>query len=241
MNTPSSPPDGLPAATVRAQSACAQCATRQVCLLGGLPAEKLLLLDDVIEERPFSKQALLEVEGRPAQRIAIVKLGTVMATRCGSHGQPQPVALFGRGRVLGQYGVYGHAEQLGATALSSGRLCTVQTADLYRMGLVDRLFHERLQTQIVRYYGRLADWSRVMRFKGIPRQLHACLVLFAQEQGHRTLRLPSHIALAALLSTTRETIARTLRQLEQDGLLTRTDRWHCEVADAPLGALLDEG
>lgn len=240
MNIPRRTPDSSPSAPVRPQTACSQCATRQVCLLGALPAEQLQLLDGVIDEHLFSKHAVLEVEGLPAQRIAIVKLGTVMATRCGAQGQPQPVALFGRGRVLGQYGVYGHAEQLGATALSSGRLCTVQIADLYRLGIVDRLFHERLQTQIVRYYGRLADWSRVMRYKGIPRQLHACLVLFAEEQGHRTLRLPSHIALAALLSTTRETIARTLRQLETDGLLRRTDRWHCEVAEVPLGTLLGE-
>lgn len=243
MNTTSTPPtdDGAPAPLTGVHSTCRQCATRQVCLLGGLPPAQLKLLDGVVEERLFSKQDVLEIEGVPARRIAVVKLGTIMATRCGAKGHPQPVALFGRGRVLGQYGVYDHAEQLGAMALSSGRLCTVQTADLYRLGVVDRVFHERLQTMIVRSFGRLADWSRVMRFKGIPNQLHACLLLLAQEQGHRSLRLPSHVALAALLSTTRETIARTLRQLEQEGHLRRLDRWHCEMADTPLGALAGEG
>lgn len=237
MNTRDRPqPDAVSTPPQTGRSSCHLCATRKVCLLGGMPAEHLQRMDGVIEERAFSKHDVLEVEGVAAHRLAVVKVGTVMATRRGEQGHSRPIALFGRGRVLGQYGVYGHAEQLGATALSPGRLCSVNTADMYRLGLVDRDFHDRLQTWIVRSYGRLADWSRVMRFKGLPSQLHASLVLFAQEQGHRTLRLPSHIALAALLSTTRESIARTLRQLEADGHLVRTDRWHCEVADTPLSA-----
>lgn len=237
MNTQEHPrSDAMLSQPLPGRASCLQCATRKVCLLGGMPDEHMQRLACAIEERAFSKHEVLEIEGFAAERLAVVKVGTVMATRRGEQGHARPVALFGRGRVLGQYGVYGHAEQLGATALSPGRVCSVNTAEMYRLGVVDRDFHERLQTWIVRSYGRLADWSRVMRFKGLPHQLHASLVLFAQEQGHRSLRLPSHIALAALLSTTRESIARTLRQLEADGHLIRTDRWHCEVADTPLSA-----
>ena len=55
------------------------------------------------------------------------------------------------------------------------------------------------------------------------------LQLYAREQRSQAIRLPSHVALAALLSTTRETIARSLRQLEAAGHILRHDRWHCEV------------
>lgn len=238
MNPPSTastprPPAG-PALGVHS---CSQCATRQVCLLGRLPSAYAELLNTAIEERPFSKLEPLEVEGVVAQRIAVVKVGTVMATRRGDQHQARPVALFGRGRVLGQYSAYGHPEQLGVTALSSGRLCRVRTADLYRLGVVNHPFHETLQTMIVHSYGQLADWSRVIRIKGLANQLRATLILFAKEQGQRTIRLPSQVALAALLSTTRETIARTLRQLEQGGHLVRTDRWHCHVVDTSLDSL----
>jgi CRP-like cAMP-binding protein len=70
-----------------------------------------------------------------------------------------------------------------------------------------------------------------MRMKGLPQKLLATLHLYAREQRARVVRLPSHVALASLLSTTRETIARSLGQLESSGHILRHDRWHCEVID----------
>ncbi|EWS65329.1 hypothetical protein Y695_01420 [Hydrogenophaga sp. T4] len=42
------------------------------------------------------------------------------------------------------------------------------------------------------------------------------------------------MALAELLSTTRESVARNLSLLEKQGLLIRRDRWHCQLADPQL-------
>ena len=39
------------------------------------------------------------------------------------------------------------------------------------------------------------------------------------------------VALAELLSTTRESVARNLRHLEKEGLLIRRDRWHCQLTE----------
>ena len=73
-----------------------------------------------------------------------------------------------------------------------------------------------------------------MRLRGLPRQLAASMLLLAQQQGTRTVLLPSQVALAALLSTSRESVARTLARLELDGHLRRIDRWHAELgADLP--------
>ena len=46
------------------------------------------------------------------------------------------------------------------------------------------------------------------------------------------------LLLAALLASTRETVARTLRQLEAQHGLTRRDRWHCEIERTRLQALV---
>ena len=45
----------------------------------------------------------------------------------------------------------------------------------------------------------------------------------------RTVLLPSQVALAALLSTSRESVARTLARLELDGHVRRIDRWYAEL------------
>lgn len=209
---------------------CSHCATRGVCLVGGLPCATREVLSHAIHETPFGKGRVLQQEGQVAQSIAIIKIGTVMASRHGEDGHPHSVALLGRGHTLGQYACYGQPEQIGATALSPGRVCTVEVADLYRLGVVDKKFHACLQSMNVRAHGQLADWSRVMRIKGVPQQLLAALVLFSREQKSRVVRLPSHVALAELLSTTRETIARSLSHLEAGHRIVRHDRWRCEVS-----------
>lgn len=199
--------------------------------MGGLPDASRELLASCIEESAFGKGDALQFEGAVARRISFIKIGAVMATRQGDHRQPHPVALLGRGKTLGEYAVYGHQEQIGALALSAGRVCSVGVPDFYRLGVADRKFHACIQSHIVESHGQLADWSRVMRIKGLQQKLLATLQLYAREQESRMIRLPSHVALAALLSTTRETIARSLRQLDVAGHIQRHDRWHCEVVE----------
>lgn len=200
-----------------------------MCLMGCLPETSRNLLAPCVAESNFGKGDVLLPEGQVAQHISIVKIGAVMASRQGDDGHAHPVALLGRGKTLGEYAIYGHHEQISAIALSAGRICRLEVPDLYRLGVVDRKFHACVQGRIVRSLGQLADWSRVMRIKGLRQKLLATLQLYAREQHSRVIRLPSHVALAALLSTTRETIARSLRQLEAAGHILRHDRWHCEV------------
>lgn len=203
-----------------------------MCLMGCLPAASRDLLTPCVAESHFGKGDLLMPEGQVAQQISIIKIGAVMGSRQGEDGHPHPVALLGRGKTLGEYALYGHREQISAIALSAGRICRLDVPDFYRLGVVDRRFHACVQARIVRSLGQLADWSRVMRIKGLQQKLLAALRLYATEQRSRVIRLPSHVALASLLSTTRETIARSLRQLEAAGHILRHDRWHCEIVDA---------
>lgn len=194
-----------------------------------------------VTESAFAKGDLLLPEGEVAKYISMIKIGAVMVSRQCEDGHSYPVALIGRGNLLGEYAVYGHDEQISASALSAGRICQLEVADFYRLGVVDRRFHACVQARIVRSHGGLADWSRVMRIKGVKQRLLATLRLYSREQGAGTMRLPSHVALASLLSTTRESIARSLRQLETAGLIVRHDRWHCEIVatDQPSKTVTD--
>lgn len=214
-------------------SRCQLCATRSLCIVGGVSTTTTEMLAAVIQEQPFHKSELLQKQGEVADTIAIVKLGSVIGTRLGPDAIERPVALFGRGQLMGAYGLLGQRNQLGGRALSPGRMCVISIADLYRLGVMDRQFLGSVYTRITQSVGRLADWSQVMRVKGIQQQLLLALQLIARGQGNPLIRLPSHVALAALLSTTRESVARNLRQLERQGLLVRQDRWHCLLAASP--------
>lgn len=208
---------------------CQICAARTTCLVGQLPRAQQERLDPLIREHTFRKGETLMNEAAPPHELRTIKLGSVMLTRNGADGCSRPVALVGRGHLLGLCGVLGGVTQVGAQAASAGRACTVPTDALRYVMNTDPVLQAYLHDQMVQGYASLADWSQVVRMRGLPRQLMAALMLMAREQGSRTVQLPSQVALAALLSTTRESVARALRQLHDGGYLDRIDRWHGEL------------
>jgi CRP-like cAMP-binding protein len=211
------------------ETRCQICAARTTCLVGQLPRPQQERLDPLIREHAFRKGETLMTEAAPPDELRTVKLGSVMLTRIGADGCARPVALVGRGHLLGLCGVLGGVTQVGAQAASAGRACALPTDALQYVMKTDPVLQAHLHQHLVQGYASLADWSQVVRVRGLPRQLMAALMLMAREQGSRTVQLPSQVALAAVLSTTRESVARALRQLHDGGYLDRIDRWHGEL------------
>lgn len=223
-----SPPSATPGTTPKPPP-CQHCAARQSCLVGQLPLARQDGLSSVYVERSFRKGQVLQTQGVPGERLLCIKLGTVMVTRLGADTQARPVGLLGRGHALGLFGAIGHPTQLGAEALTAGRVCEFPIQALRDQAPDETEFMAVLYSVMVRSFASLADWGQVVRLRGLPSQLVAALLLLSAEQGSRTVRLPSQVALASLLCTSRESVARTLRQLEATGHLRRIDRWHCEL------------
>ncbi len=225
---PFMPADHLPAPAETTQR-CQICAARITCLVGQLPRAQQDRLDPLIRERSFRKGEILQTEGVVPTVVRTIKLGTVVLTREGPDDRPHPIALVSRGHLLGLWGLLGGETQVGAQGLSAGRVCELPTAALRQTLVSDNALFAVVHEHMAQSFARLADWAQVMRLRGLPRQLVAALMLMARDQGSRTVLLPSQVTLAALLSTSRETVARTLRQIEDDGYLRRIDRWHGEL------------
>lgn len=183
-------------------------------------------MDAWIREVEFHKGDTLQTEGEATGSVRTIKLGSVMLTRKGPDGLARAIAVVGRGHLLGQWRLLDQATQVGALALSTGRVCELPVAALGVPLQEEPAFRVALHESMAHTFARLADWSQVMRLRGLPRQLVATLVLLSEEQAAAAVRLPSHVALAAVLNTSRESVARTLRQLETAGYLRRIDRWH---------------
>ncbi|MBA4260952.1 MAG: hypothetical protein C0443_02715 [Comamonadaceae bacterium] len=228
MPTPKAPrSDG---AATQPALRCQLCAARMSCLIGQLPRSRLERLAPLIREVAFHKGEWLQKEGVGVEGVRAIKLGTLMLTRNGPDSAARPVALVGRGHLLGQWGLLDQRTATGVQALSSGRVCELPVTALRGAGLQDPVFLHALHTSMAHGFARLADWSQVMRLRGLKRQLVATLMLLGEAQGLAVVRLPSQVALAALLNTSRESVARTLRQIEADGFLRRIDRWHAELS-----------
>lgn len=209
---------------------CALCAGQQQCLLGRQCEERRNGWAPLVAERSVRKGERLLQQGQSAPAaFKIVKTGTVVLLRSGEDGVERPVGLFGAGLPLGTTALVGQPAPVSCRALTAGRICEVSVAVATRHGLLDAEFMRALAQSYAQTNTRLADWARIVRIKGVLGQLAATLLQLAQLQRSSLVRLPSHQVLADLLSTTRETIARTLRQLALREGLVRRDRWHCEI------------
>lgn len=204
------------------------------CLLGQLPPATIALWRPHIRERNLTKGQQLQVQDSIAHEFQVIKLGFVLAMRRGEDSVARPLALFGNGHALGSPGWLQQPSAMHFEALGTGRICCVDIATIVRQGLVDADFVLALATHYTHNNALLAEWARIVRIPGVLRQLAATLVQLSRLQSSRLVRLPSQGVLAALLATSRETIARSLHRLARLGALDRTDRWHCTLCPEVL-------
>lgn len=208
---------------------CTLCAGQQRCLIGQQNDGTRDCWAPLVTERPMCKGELLLQQGELPHTFRIVKTGTVMLLCSGEDRVERPVGLFGSGQTLGTTGLVQRPATMSCRALTAGRVCEVRIAAANQQGLLDKEFLQALAQNYAQTNARLAEWARIARIRGVAGQLAAALLQLARVQRSTLVRLPSHAVLADLLATTRETIARTLRQLTLHQGLVRHDRWHCEI------------
>ena len=208
---------------------CESCATRPLCVLADLDPQRLRGLKPHIRQRSFRKGDVLVQEGVLSPAIHIVKVGSVFGQRRGLDGASRPVGLWSRGGVFSLCSFFGQPSQLSVLAATEGRACAVDVQALSAEASINPALHGRITATMVRCYGRMAAWSEAMRLPGVANQLAYTLLLLAEVQGSTVVEMPHQKALAALLGTTRESIARAMATLERTGAVFRREPRVCEV------------
>lgn len=208
---------------------CGACVIRPVCALNRLGHDRGGRAQPLVRERVVHRNDVLLEEGQVAARVRVVKLGTVFAYRTGMDGRQRPIGVVQRGSALGVFGLFGMPSQVRCVALMTGRVCEAAVADLQAMNPCSPGLARQVAQTVTQSFAALGAWSEVMRLPGIVNQLAYVLVLLAQAGEAPVVQLPSHSALADLLGTRRESIARALATLEREGGIRRHERKRCEV------------
>lgn len=219
--------------------ACADCASRPHCLLGRQEKALRAAWEPHIRERRVQRGEVLQRQGAEQTFVQIVKVGTVLLQRSAGDGVDRPIGLAGCGQTLGTPGLLEQPADLSCVAVLPGRVCEIDVATLARSELLTGTALLDLAREQLRAYALLADWARILRVRGATGQLAGALLLLADAQRSTRVRLPSHAVLAALLATTRETVARSITQLTRLNGLVRHDRWHCEIVRDTLAGLAE--
>lgn len=208
---------------------CQQCAVRGTCTLNRLRQQEPGHLEHSVRERIFHRGDVLLEEGRIADHVRFVKLGLVFGYRRGLDGRSRPIGVVRRGGPLGIFGTFDLASQASCVALTTVRICEVPVAAMRDVSRCGSSLLAEIGRSVSEVFASLGAWSEAMRLPGTINQLAYVLVLLADAEGTSALQLPSHAALADLLGTRRETIARGLRALESEGCIRRHERKRCDV------------
>lgn len=221
--------------------ACSDCAIRAGCTLSRLRDDDPARLGAQLRERVFHRGDVLLEEGTLADSVRVVKLGLVFAYRKGLDGRSRPIGVVHRGGAIGIFGTFEMPTQASCVALTSVRVCELPVAALRDMATCGSGLLEEIGRAVTGIFATLTAWSEAMRLPGTINQLAYVLVLMAEANRSPVVQLPSHAALADLLGTRRETIARALRVLHGEGGIRRHERKRCEVRRAELLARLSRG
>lgn len=241
---PRETPEGS-ACTIHAGESCLTCAWRADAEWGVLSDEDLRRLDAARSFNAYRPGQVVYTQGHPALGVFCIESGEVLLRRTDEHGTAAVTALVPAGRALGYRALLGGVPyEETAEAASEARLCFIDRAMVRELLDKDcRLGH--------RFFRRVAEdltaseQARIdMATLGV-RQRFAHFLLTLKDRRGRVdadgsilLDLPlARQDIASLLGARPETVTRTVRALEEDGIATFDGR---TVRIPDLDALLDE-
>jgi CRP/FNR family transcriptional regulator len=220
---------------------CQGCAIRDTCALNRLGNEERARIEPQIRERIFHRGDVLLEESRIANAARFLKLGIVFAYRRGLDGRSRPIGVVSRGAALGIFGTFEMPSQVTCVALTTARVCEVPATELRTMSTCGSSLLVQVTRSVTEMFAALTAWSEAMRLPGVTNQLAYVLVLLGDATQAPVVQLPSQAALAELLGTRRESVARALRSLESEGSIRRQEHKRCELHRDQLLKRLSHG
>ncbi|GHB13320.1 fumarate/nitrate reduction transcriptional regulator Fnr [Modicisalibacter luteus] len=209
------------------RSNCHDCRLRSLCLPDNLSKEDIGELDSIVQRRkPVARGAYLFQAGQRFNSIFAVRTGSVKASTLLANGDEHISGFHLPGDVIGLDAIVSRDHPSTAIALESTSVCEIPYAELESLG--DRL--PTLQHQLVRIMSRelLAEQStgHLLTRRAAEQRLAVVLLKFSERFANRGLsalrfRLPmSRLDLGNYLGLVPETMSRTFRRLEEQGLLS---------------------
>jgi CRP-like cAMP-binding protein len=223
----------------RTPADCMHCETRPVCITARLASAELEAVEIVIRRRRVRPGTVLSTEGEVATVVRVLQAGIAFGMRRGVDGRSRPIGIAGRGTATGLFGVFGHPAQVSSVAAAQALVCEIPVRALADLAASNPDYSHFLSSVAVQSCGKIAAWSEAVRVRGINNQLAYTLLLLAQARESPSIELPTQVALSELLGTTRESVARGLGALEDEGDIVRLEGKRWEVRTERLLERLD--
>lgn len=205
---------------------CAKCNLRETCLSGGVPAEDLKHVENIVyARRQIRRGERLFSAGEEFSSLYAIRSGFFKMSLVDSEGREQVTGFFMGGELLGMGGLGSGRCEGNAIALEDSIVCAMPYALIEKIGRdvpsLQRRLHSVLAREIVRVHGIMM----LLGSMGARQRLAAFLINLSRRFVHRGYS-GSHFVLrmtrdeiASYLGLKLETVSRAFSAFHNGGLI----------------------
>src|SRR5579859_3314566 len=190
-------------------------------LFAGLAKEEIEALAGRLHDRVLQKRQVILDPDYGADRIYLVKTGAVRVYQVSPEGRELTTAILRPGQLLGTAALAGVSQQASvAEALEPQTcVCDANADEFLRMMSAHPVLAAKVMVTLARQALRLEQQLEQLAFSEVPVRLAQALVQLAEDSGGELPSSITHESLAKLISSTRETVSKTLGQFADQGLV----------------------
>jgi CRP/FNR family transcriptional regulator, cyclic AMP receptor protein len=203
---------------------------KRVPLFSALTTEELTDLMRVFQERVYRKNQIVFLEEDTGEYMYLVKSGKVKVSKATPEGKENILAIHNSGEFFGEMSLLdGKTSPATVTAMEPCRLLIVSKQDFQTVLLRNEKISSRLMAILC---SRLREaWSHIqtLSFASAETRILSTLNRLAQSSGVRDRRgviinvKITHLELAEMSGTSRETATRIIIKLQEEGQLDIVD------------------
>jgi CRP/FNR family transcriptional regulator len=216
---------------IQLRRGCTYCSVRQLCLPGGIDAEELRRLDQIVQRRrPVARGERLFRLGDPMTAVFVARDGAFKSVSISEDGDEHVLGFHLPGELIGLDALGSGHHRCEGVALTASNVCEVPYDLLSEVAAQV----PSLQQQLFRVIGQSTDRDQDHLDMLMRRQANERIALFLHSLGERYLiaghsdrqyTLPmSREDIARFLGLALETVSRGFTRLQDDGVIAVTGR-----------------
>lgn len=216
---------------IQLRRGCTYCSVRQLCLPGGIDAQALQRLDQIVQrKRPVARGDRLFRLGDPLTAVYVARDGAFKSVSITEEGEEQVLGFHLPGELIGLDALGTGEHRCEGVALSAANVCEIPYDQLANVAAQLPALQQQLLRVIGQSVGRDQDHLGIL----VRRQANERIALFLHSLAERyrnvgqsdaLFQLPmSREDIARFLGLALETVSRGFTRLQDDGVISVTGR-----------------
>ena len=204
---------------------------RNVSLFESLDQQELEALSDLAFTRTFSKDNVIILAEEEGDTLFIIKKGQVKVSIVSEEGREVILSLLGESSVFGELSLLdGKPRSANVVATEETNLLMLRRADFVQLIYKTPQIATALLAELATRLRKTDRQIEGLALLDVTSRISETLLQLATEQGTETVdgvvieSRPTHQELANMSGTTRETVSRVLKRLEEQGYISCSGR-----------------